>query len=234
MTEFFRFPHTPHLVWLGRGQPRDDKLLTKPQMQALLASELIVEEKVDGTNLGLSVDEHGALRAQSRGAYLSLDDTTGQWRPLKRWLRTRCRGLVDLLGPDLMLFGEWCYAIHSVHYTKLPAWFLAFDVYDRSRHEFWSGARRNTLAAQLDIATVPALGTGRFDLARLRVLLTASRLTEGPPEGIYVRTESDGRVIARAKLVRAGFTQAIEQHWSRKPLETNSLRADADRAQQWG
>ncbi|MGV3590570.1 MAG: DNA ligase, partial [Gammaproteobacteria bacterium] len=27
MDEFFRFPHTPHIAWLGAGMPRDDKVL---------------------------------------------------------------------------------------------------------------------------------------------------------------------------------------------------------------
>ncbi|NLZ78249.1 MAG: DNA ligase, partial [Gammaproteobacteria bacterium] len=27
MSDFFRFPHTPHIDWLGEGMPRDDKVL---------------------------------------------------------------------------------------------------------------------------------------------------------------------------------------------------------------
>lgn len=25
MTDFFRFPHVPHIVWLDRGEPRDER-----------------------------------------------------------------------------------------------------------------------------------------------------------------------------------------------------------------
>ncbi|MFX8075086.1 RNA ligase family protein, partial [Acinetobacter baumannii] len=70
MTDFFRFPHTPHVAWLGAGQPRDDKVLSPPEVAALLSGEVIVEEKVDGANLGLSLGEGGTLRAQNRGQYL--------------------------------------------------------------------------------------------------------------------------------------------------------------------
>ena len=130
---FVRFPHTLHLAWLAPGKPCDDKVLTPSEARALLAHDVIVEEKVDGADVGLPVDDQGTLRVQSRGSYVL------------------SHALADALGPDLVLFGEWCYATHSVRYTGLPDWLLAFDVYDRSREAFWSVIRRDQLAKQLDI-----------------------------------------------------------------------------------
>lgn len=222
-TEFLRFPHTPHLAWLGPGTPRNDKVLAPAEVKDLLAEEVVVEEKVDGANLGFSVSEHGTLRAQNRGSYLPIDAPSGQWKPLKRWLAAYTQPLVDALYPDLMLFGEWCYAMHSVHYTRLPDWFLAFDVYDRAKREFWSVEPRNELLQRLGIAPVPELGRGRFDVESLKELLGSSRLTDGPAEGLYVRREDGGRLLARAKLVRAEFVQAIDEHWSKRPLVENRL-----------
>lgn len=71
VTDFFRFPHTPHLAWLGEGLPRDEKLLSPNVASALLAGDVVVEEKLDGANLGLSLAPDGALRAQNRGQYLA-------------------------------------------------------------------------------------------------------------------------------------------------------------------
>ena len=68
---FFRFPHTPHLVWLGQDAPRDDKVFSSAEAQALLASDVVVEEKLDGANLGFSLTSDGGLRAQNRGQYLA-------------------------------------------------------------------------------------------------------------------------------------------------------------------
>jgi hypothetical protein len=223
MTAFFRFPHTPHLAWMGADKPRADKVLSPSEAQSLLIGDVVVEEKVDGANLGFSVDELGNLRAQNRGSYLDLDAPHGQWKPLKRWLLPRKQALADVLRLDLVLFGEWCYAVHSVRYSKLPDWFLAFDVYDRAKAEFWSADRRNELVARVDVAVVPELGRGRFDLAGLKRLLGRSHLTDGPAEGLYVRCETQERLIARAKLVRAEFTQAIDEHWSKRTLEANRL-----------
>lgn len=222
---FFRFPHTPHVAWLAPGQPRDDKVLAPEEVRALLSGEVVVEEKVDGANLGFSIDEHGVLRAQNRGSYLDLLAPQGQWKPIKRWLAPRHDALADALSPDLMLFGEWCYAVHSIRYTELPDWFLAFDVYDRAAGEFWGVERRNELAVRVGVTRIPELGRGRFDVAALRQLLDSSRLSDGPAEGLYVRREAGGRLLARAKLVRAEFVQAIEEHWSKRGIEANQLAA---------
>lgn len=221
MTEFFRFPRTPHLAWLARSTPREDKVLTPYEADEFLAHSVIVEEKVDGANVGLSVDESGILQVQNRGAFLARETSHPQFKPLFRWLEPRRDALGDALFPDLMLFGEWCYAVHSIRYTTLPDWFLAFDVYDRGHREFWSTARRDDLAHRLDLELVPRLAAGRFDLDGIVQLMGGSRLADGPAEGIYVRRDEGDRLVARAKLVRPEFVQGIEQHWSERRLETN-------------
>lgn len=233
MTAFFRFPHTPHLAWLGEGQPRDDKVLAPHDARELLSHDVVVEEKVDGANLGFSADEHGVLRAQNRGTYLSLDGGHGQWKPLKRWVHARADALAEALSPDLMLFGEWCYAVHSVRYTRLPDWFLTFDVYDRASGQFWSVARRDALASTLGLAVVPRLGAGRFDLPQLEALLDKSRLADGSAEGLYVRRDAGEHLVARAKLVRGEFVQAINKHWSKKALVPNALEGNAGGEGSW-
>lgn len=222
-TSFFRFPSTPHLAWLGPGKPRADKVLDPSEAREFLRGEIIVEEKIDGANLGFSVDEQGILRSQNRGSYLDIDRSIGQWRPLGRWLSSRRHDISRALAPDLMLFGEWCYAVHSVRYASLPDWFLAYDVYDREKGEFWSVDRRDELAARLGLAVVPRIGRGSFDLEGLEKLIGRSALTNGPAEGLYLRREEGGRLIQRAKLVRAEFVQAIGEHWSKRRLEVNAL-----------
>ena len=220
---FFRYPHTPHLAWLGKGTPRDDKVLSPAEADELLARDLLVEEKVDGANVGLSVDEEETLWAQNRGSFLLPESSHPQFKPLFRWLDLRRDLLIDALYPDLMLFGEWCYAVHSLRYTRLPDWFLAFDVYDRTHQAFWSAARRDEWVGQLDLALVPRLARGRFDLPGLVDLLDHSRLRKGPPEGLYLRWDEGDWSKKRAKLVRPEFTQAIAEHWSRHALQTNQI-----------
>lgn len=226
MTEFFRFPRTPHLAWLGKDEARDDKVLSPQEAGELVSGTVLIEEKVDGANLGLSVADSG-IRAQNRGAYIERETCHPQFKPLFRWLDTHRHALTDLLDPNLILFGEWCYAVHSVRYTTLPDWFLAFDVYDRSAGEFWSAARRDELVDRLGLARVPKIAQGRFTLEKIVTMLGPSQLSDGPAEGVYVRRDDDARLIGRAKLVRPEFVQQIDSHWSGRTMQTNTLSSGA-------
>lgn len=143
MTDFLRFPRTPHVVWLGGGQPRGDKVLAPADARDLLAHDVVIDQKIDGANIGISLGVADVLRIQNRGAFLSTDSVYPQFKRLRQWLSTRHHVLVDALKPERILFGEWCHAKHSIHYTRLPDWFVAFDVYDRTAGKFWSVEHRD-------------------------------------------------------------------------------------------
>lgn len=227
MSGFVRYPRTPHLAWLGPGQPRDDKILTGTEAKNLLAGEIVVEEKVDGANIGFSITENGYLQVQNRGSYLNLDRAHPQYRPLENWMLGRHAELSNVLSPQLMLFGEWCYATHSVVYDQLPDWFLGFDVYDRVDGKFWDHQRRDALLTKLRLHSVPLVASGHFSLEQLHALLTnKSKIGNGGVEGLVVRVESNGFTTARAKLVRDEFKQSIHEHWARSPLRKNSLASE--------
>ena len=211
MSDFFRFPHTPHIDWVGEGMPRDDKVLTEAEVAALLARPIRVEEKLDGANLGISLRASGELRAQNRGQYL-LEPFAGQFSRLNSWLGQHQYALCNTLQNDWILFGEWCAARHSLDYDNLPDWFVVFDVYDRSEQKFWSCERRDALAGQLGLAVVPTLYQGTATVQALKDLLenANSLYREGAPEGIVMRQDSELWCEARAKLVCADFAQSIE------------------------
>ena len=153
--DFFKFPSTPHLALLGSVEIRDDKVMSTTERDDFLRHELVVEEKVDGANLGISVDAEGNIRAQNRGAYLHLPGS-GQWKKLGEWLESRTNALFDQLTDRYILFGEWCYAQHSVAYDRLPDWFLGFDIYDKGTAQFFSCARRDEIFRVLGVSQVQA------------------------------------------------------------------------------
>lgn len=224
MSDFFRFPHTPHLAWLGAGSPRGDKVLQQGEADLLLAGELVVEEKLDGANLGFSVDLDGSLRVQNRGQYLS-KPYNGQFSRLASWIGMHEQSFIKVLGPNLILFGEWCAARHSLQYDCLPDWFLAFDVYDIRAGKFWSTPRRDELAKETSTAVVPTIFKGKASLSFLESLLSSeqSRFRCGGSEGIVVRKESGDWLESRAKLVRADFLQNITGHWSGRAIQWNRV-----------
>src|SRR5690554_8226767 len=113
MSDFFRFPHTPHIDWLGEGMPRDDKVLSPAEVDAILAQPLRIEEKLDGANLGISMHATGDLRAQHRGQPL-LELFAGQFSRLNSWLAPHRHPLGDNLQSDRILFGDWCAPRHAL------------------------------------------------------------------------------------------------------------------------
>ena len=228
MSDFFRFPHTPHTAWLGKGEPRDDKVFAPHEVRDLLSGDVLVEEKLDGANLGISIGADGQLKIQNRGQYL-IEPFMGQFSRLTSWIRQHEWRLREDLEFDLILYGEWCAARHSLDYESLPDWFVVFDVYNRAQQKFWSSSRRNALATTLDLAVVPVLYQGRIDLKDLTMLLnnSGSRYRPGPLEGLVIRKQSADWCETRAKLVRAEFTQTINEHWRSRMIEWNQLRIPA-------
>lgn len=236
MDHFFRFPHTPHIAWLGVAEPRDDKVMSTSEAAQLLAGDVVLEEKVDGANVGFSLSPKGELRAQNRGQYLA-EPHAGQFARLPAWLALHGNAIGDTLlehaDQRLMLFGEWCAARHSMDYTRLPDWFLLFDVLEAATGRFWRSTRRDALAALLGLQTTPQLAYGRFKLVDLMSKLDhwPSRYRDGPLEGFVVRRESTDWCERRAKLVRADFTQSIGEHWRDRRLEWNRLAITAGQAE---
>ena len=221
--KFQKFPHTQHLVWLGKGAPRSDKIMSAADVERFLSAEILVEEKIDGANLGLSLGLDGRLRVQSRGNYLSPGRCHSQWNPLWPWLEQRREILTLRLGEDLILFGEWCYARHTVPYDKLPDWFLGFDVFDKNHDGFFSAERRNEWLHSCDLHSVPEIAHGIIRRDMLGVLLRKSTVGSVLAEGIYLRRDNSGWLESRAKIVSSEFKQQIEAHWTRRAVIPNRL-----------
>jgi ATP-dependent RNA circularization protein (DNA/RNA ligase family) len=224
MNEFIKFPRTPHLFILPGLDIRNDKILSETEAEVFYTSPIIVEEKVDGANIGFSFDQNGELRIQNRGNYLSLG-AHDQFRPLWDWSYLKIDLFQSILSERYILFGEWCYAKHSVHYTLLPDWFLGFDIYDKTRGFFLPTKIRNEFFQSLNIFSVPQVGAGRYKKKQLIDLVQSekSKVGEGNLEGVYLRFESKTQLIKRAKIVRADFIQDIGQHWSKGPMVLNKL-----------
>ena len=222
--DFFKFPRTPYLWWPLERTPKNDRVLDPISVREFLSAEIIVEEKIDGANLGFSVGECGEVRPQNRGSWLENGDHP-QFYPMWAWLAQRESLLKEIIGIDRMFFGEWCYAVHSVCYDRLPDWFLGFDVYDFATGRFWSTQRRDNVFKLAGIREVPRLFEGKATLADLQMMLRSeqSRVGTGPIEGLYLRREGPEWLDQRAKLVRPEFLAAIEEHWSSRPLKHNKL-----------
>ncbi|MDD6071528.1 MAG: RNA ligase family protein [Clostridiales bacterium] len=218
---FYKFPSTPYIE-IDTTIKRTDKILSEKELDIIFSKEIIVEEKIDGANLGISFDANGELRLQNRGEYI-LSPYLGQWKKLNDWLIKHENNLFDVLTNEYILFGEWCYARHSVYYASLPDWFIGFDIYDLKNNRFLSVSRRNEYFIKMGIVPVPQLGRGKYSPKELPSFFGISKFGKELCEGIYIRHDKDGYLEQRAKMVRKEFRQNINEHWSRGILQCNQL-----------
>lgn len=233
--DFVKYPRTPHLF--GSRGTDDDKHLDPEESARLIADDsLIVEEKLDGTNVGLHFTSAGRMVLQCRGHEI----TSGmhpQYDLFKQWTSVKRPLLESLLADRFILFGEWLYARHSVHYLQLDHYFFEFDIYDKPVGVFLDLNQRLELLEGTNLCTVPVLHRGPASVDELRKLIGPSRfgsdfenpltgIRDSLMEGLYVRTEAGGQVTARAKLVRPEFTERVNQseHWQQQGMVPNELR----------
>jgi RNA ligase len=236
---FVKYPRTPHLF--GSPGTDDDKHFGELESVRFLADRsLIVEEKLDGTNVGIHFTTGGKMALQCRG-HLITEGMHPQYDLFKQWVAVKRSVLEEWLEDRFILFGEWVYARHSVHYRRLPHYFFEFDIYDKHSGDFLSLERRLPLLEGMSLHTVPVLHVGALDRNRLTSSIGPSRFdsvfenpltkrTDNLMEGLYLRTEENGVVTGRAKFVRPEFVEKVKQseHWQHQPMTTNHLEEGAD------
>lgn len=228
MIQILKYPRTPHITG-SRVQPGDEDL-RQVARETLRGLHLVVEEKLDGSNCGISFDTERRLTLQSRGHVLSGGPRERQFDLLKRWASHHATVLSGILGCRYVMYGEWLYARHTIPYDELPHYFLEFDVLDRESREFLSTDRRQALLHGSPVISVPVLAMGQ--IADLESLLGRSTCSASEKmEGLYLKHEEQGRVAGRYKYVRSSFLQAVSdsgEHWSDRPIEPNRLRRGVD------
>lgn len=250
-----KYPRTPHLQGSGI-QPGDDPALA--DFSVLAGRSIVVEEKLDGANSGLSFEPDGQLRLQSRGHYLDGGAREKHFALFKTWASVHQLALWQRLGSRYLMFGEWLYAKHTIFYDRLPHYFFEFDVWDRLEQVFLDTPRRAALLEGLPVVSVPVLYAGAAPAplldylqrslyksencwTRLGELATELRLdpervgreTDPSPfsEGLYIKVEEQGQVLERYKFVRSSFLTRVldsESHWLGRPIVPNQLAAEVD------
>jgi hypothetical protein len=237
--DFTKYPRTPHLF--GSKGTDDDKHLDEAESKAFLADEsLIVEEKIDGTNVGIHFSDAGEMVLQCRG-HLITEGMHPQYDLFKQWGAVKRFVLFERLENRFLLFGEWVYARHSIHYRRLSHYFFEFDIYDKKQEAFLDLKQRLALLEDTGVQTVPVIHTGSLNRDDLEDLIGPSQFdshfenpitkrTDNLMEGLYLRTEAEGVVSGRAKFVRPEFVEKVKQstHWQHQQLVPNLLANDVD------
>lgn len=220
-----KYNRTYHLPW-SPGATNDDKIA--PSAKSLVDIEIVITEKMDGSNTSLETDGCFARTHSGPPSHKSFDGLKALHATLKHQL-----------PKGYQFFGEWCFAKHSIEYSELPGYFMLFNVRDLNikelayEMEVWESWDDVELwASALEIPTVPVLFRGKVKSEQELKELTESFMIQpskcgGIREGVVVRVaqyftdyEFSDCVM---KCVRANHVQTSE-HWKDQEIIRNKLK----------
>lgn len=229
-----KYPKTPRL----KEVLKDAKLLKDWRKHTV-----IVSEKLDGAQAGISFNDDAELILQSRGHVLTGGARERQFELFKQWGHSNTQALYGALGSRYILFGEWLYAKHKVFYDALPGYFIEYDLYDKETKRFLTTSQRALLIAGLGIPSAPILfegvfgkvtnfvqyvGLTNFKTPEWKTHLTTLEGTDDSPwmEGIYIKVEDDQGVVGRIKFPRPDFEKIRDDdtNWLHRPIVKNLLK----------
>ncbi|VTU42779.1 MULTISPECIES: RNA ligase family protein [unclassified Variovorax] len=235
--DIHKYMRTPHLE-SSRLQVGDEGHGQVPYAQHK-GKYIVLEEKLDGGNCGVSFSAAGELLLQSRGHYLTGGGRERQFNLFKQWAVAHEGWMLERLEDRYVMYGEWMHKKHAMWYDALPHYFCEFDVLDKVTGKFLSTAARRRLLADGPVLSVPVLydGIAPPKLSDLWVLVKPSlgrtsqwrrafeaivkregldvekawKQCDGSDraEGLYGKVEEGDETVDRFKLVRPDFVQAI-------------------------
>ncbi len=151
-----KYPRTFNLPW-SESNSSDDVWFKN--CKCFEGKQVIVSEKYDGESTTIYPD--GKTHARS---------VDSKHHPSRSWMKSFAATFAHEIPENHRICGENLFACHSIFYTNLPSYFLAFGVYVDDVCLSW--ADTESLCELLGIHTVPVLYRGVWDEKLIRDLWT--------------------------------------------------------------
>lgn len=212
---YVKYPRTFHLPF-SYGRTDDDRALK--DCSIFENQEVVISLKMDGENTTGYYD--GYIHARS---------VDSRNHPSRNWVKGFLSAKLFDLPKGWRICGENLYAKHSIHYTDLSSYFLAFSIWDESNHCLsW----KDTVewCQLLDIHTVPILYQGVWDETVAREIAhTIETEKRDSWEGFVVRLADKFHYSqfskSCAKMVRSNHVQT-NTHWIKTEIVPNKLKEE--------
>ena len=213
-----KYNRTFHLPF-SLGATSDDKI--SKSVDSLLNKKLIITEKLDGSNTCL---EKNGCFARSHSGPPNHESFDG--------LKALHANVKSDIPDHIQIFGEWCFAEHSIHYYELPSYFLVFNVRDNEKNSWESWDVVQLWADVINCPTVPVLWEGSFLNENELEKKCSSFMKEpschgGLREGVVVRIYDEFQdsefSLNVMKSVRKNHV-TTDNHWTHKEIIRNNLK----------
>jgi hypothetical protein len=206
---YVKYPRTYHLPW-SPGLTDDDRAHEHTDFFA--GKRVIITEKMDGENTTMYRDYIHA-RSLDSGSH-----------PSRGWVKNLHAQVCGDIPEGWRICGENLYAKHSLGYSSLPSYFMAFSIWDERNYCLsWDDTR--LYAEVLGLEVVPVLYDGLWDEAYVRGL--AGRLDLGVVEGYVVRV-ADAFSYGQFRRCVGKFVRkehvGTSHNWMMQAITRNSLK----------
>ena len=210
-----KYPRTMHFPF-SPGSTSDDKFMSNDDFDRFVGHDLVYTEKLDGSNVCLTRSNVYSRSHSGPPGHKSFD----RLQELHAVFQAQ-----NLIWNGLSVFGEWCYAVHSISYLMLQHPLNIFGIREDETGEWWDWDEVSKYAKHLGVPTVPVILRGavgsKEEVRKIIESFAPLSSIYGPQrEGLVVRRadsyhDFDGAV---GKWVRKNHVQT-DQHWTRKPVE---------------
>lgn len=218
MIQIKKYPRTKHIE--GSRLQEGDHDLAQTPFADIVGKYLVIEEKMDGANSGISFSDEGELLLQSRGHYLTGGYRERHFNLFKTWANTFQSPLYEVLGNRYIMYGEWLYAKHTVFYNNLSHYFMEFDIYDKQEEKFLSTeVRHQEFIARLPfVQPVKVLYSGLLKRQKsLMELLTTS---------YFIKNQHLEDMTAWCEANQLNAAQVLQETDSSKKMEGLYLKVE--------
>lgn len=203
-------------------------ILSRADIKMLLAGSVDVEEKLDGANVGI-IRHKDSFALQKRGSLVGQSEHL-QYQFFHAWAnRIKYDNIMDV-PHGYRIYGELCYAVHTIYYDSLPDYVIVIDVTKEGK---WLNRKdKEAFCDKYGFAVVPLITQGYFNLDELWTFVPKESSFGDTSEGIVVKKFHKKRGYMRGKIVKPEFIKHMEEsdHWMRSKLKINKLVGDAARS----
>lgn len=197
--------------------------LGHPAVKNLLNGLVVVEEKIDGSQISFGVDTSGGLHIRSKGAVIYPEAPDNMFAAGVEEIKR----LANLLRPGWVYRGEYLQKPkhNTLNYTRVPArHIIIFDI-ESSLYEFLRFEPKFAEAHRLGLECVPLLYFGGLSLEKVRELLeTESCLGGVKVEGVVIKPmnydvwDTDKKALM-GKFVSEEFKETHRKERARGPKD---------------
>ena len=204
-----KYPRTPHLPW-SPGATDDD--VTQLELTSFIGKQVVVTEKMDGENTTIYRDYVHARSIDSR------------FHPSRTWVKALQAEIGYRIPKGWRICGENLYAKHSIAYSELPSYFMAFSVWNE-RNECLSWRDSKAFFAEFGLSSPKELYSGIWCEKTIRNLVLNTQQQEGYVVRLADSFHFNAFAQSVAKWVRKNHVET-EQHWMHAAVIPNGLKGE--------